>query len=198
MSNKVSITGNNMAGLDCNNFISDGRYQCQGEVLNSPPWYPGTGYGHFFVDVYHHADSWIVQVAHAVDHIGSFIRHCIGGTWQEWEKIATATPPQGYDLPLEIGWDVYGICKYWLTQDGMCFVNIGAHATSPPSTEQVVLATLPEGFRPNANVYAPACVSFQRAPGDLQINPSGQIIYTWATLENETYISAFFGFLVNQ
>ena len=198
LSNKVTITGNNMAGLDCNNFISDGRYQCQGEVLNSPPWYPGSGYGHFFVDVYHHADSWIVQVAHAVDHIGSFIRHCIGGTWQEWEKIATATPPQGYDLPLEIGWDVYGICKYWLTQDGMCFVNIGAHATSPPSTEQVVLATLPEGFRPNANVYAPACVSFPRAPGDLQINPNGQIIYTWATLENETYISAFFGFLVNQ
>ena len=198
LSNKVTITGNNMAGLDCNNFISDGRYQCQGEVLNSPPWHPGSGYGHFFVDVYHHADSWIVQVAHAVDHIGSFIRHCIGGTWQEWEKIATATPPQGYDLPLEIGWDVYGICKYWLTQDGMCFVNIGAHATSPPSTEQVVLATLPEGFRPNANVYAPACVSFPRAPGDLQINPSGQIIYTWATLENETYISAFFGFLVNQ
>lgn len=198
LSNKVTITGNNMAGLDCNNFISDGRYQCQGEVLNSPPWHPGSGYGHFFVDVYNHADSWIVQVAHAVDHIGSFIRHCIGGTWQEWEKIATATPPQGYDLPLEIGWDVYGICKYWLTQDGMCFVNIGAHATSPPSTEQVVLATLPEGFRPNANVYAPACVSFPRAPGDLQINPSGQIIYTWATLENETYISAFFGFLVNQ
>ena len=198
LSNKVTITGNNMAGLDCNNFISDGRYQCQGEVLNSPPWYPGSGYGHFFVDVYHHADSWIVQVAHAVDHIGPFIRHCIGGTWQEWEKIATATPPQGYDLPLEIGWDVYGICKYWLTQDGMCFVNIGAHATSPPSTEQVVLATLPEGFRPNANVYAPACVSFPRAPGDLQINPNGQIIYTWATLENETYISAFFGFLVNQ
>ena len=106
--------------------------------------------------------------------------------------------PQGYDLPLENGWDVYGICKYWLTQDGMCFVNIGAHATSPPSTEQVVLATLPEGFRPNANVYAPACVSFPRVPGDLQINPDGQIIYTWATLENETYISAFFGFLVNQ
>lgn len=106
--------------------------------------------------------------------------------------------PQGYDLPLENGWDVYGICKYWRTQDGMCFVNIGAHSTTPPGTEQVILATLPEGFRPSANVYAPACVSFPRVSGDLQINPDGQIIYTWATLENETYISSFFGFLVNQ
>ena len=118
--------------------------------------------------------------------------------WTALSNKADKEQPQGYDLPLENGWDVYGICKYWLTQDGMCFVNIGAHATTPPGTEQIILATLPEGFRPSANVYAPACVSFPRVSGDLQINPDGQIIYTWAALENETYISSFFGFLVNQ
>lgn len=143
-----------MAGLDCNNFISDGRYQCQGEVLNSPPWYPGTGYGHFFVDVYYHADSWIVQVAHAVDHIGSYIRRCIGGAWQEWEKIATATPPQQFNLPLANGCG--GSIRYSLDQFGV--VRITGQITVPTNTTGITyIGTLPEGYRPSSYEVKSTC-----------------------------------------
>ena len=145
-----------MAGLDCNYFISDGRYQCQGEVLNSPPWYPGTGYGHFFVDVYHHADSWIVQVAHAVDHIGSFIRHCIGGTWQEWEKIATTTPPQQFDLPMAEGLIQSSASWYSKDQFGQVHVHGAISAGSGSLGWDMLVATLPEGYRPSAKIEAAA------------------------------------------
>ena len=173
MSNKVSITGNNMAGLDCNNFISDGRYQCQGEVLNSPPWYPGTGYSHFFVDVYHHADSWIVQVAHAVDHIGSFIRHCIGGTWQKWEKIATSTPPQEYDLPLAEGWS--GTAKYYKTQENVCVVSLDISKNSELTTGESV-GVVPAGFRPAYVKMSPASTFAPSGSTTIGVSTGGSIL----------------------
>lgn len=175
----MTITGNNIAGLDCNNFISDGRYQCQGQVLNGPPWYPSSGYGHFFVDVYHHADSWIVQVAHAVDHIGSFIRHCIGGTWQKWEKIATTTPPQVYDLPLTNGFSAWGMCSYFKTQDSVVTLNVNVSNTLVTAGDEIVIGNLPEGFRPTNHVIAAAYCNhgndLSSKPGYIFVNHLGEV-----------------------
>ena len=52
LSNKLEIHSNNSAGLDCNLLINDGRYQMQGQLVNSPPW-NNEIYGHFFIDVFH-------------------------------------------------------------------------------------------------------------------------------------------------
>ena len=155
LSNKLSINSINTDGLDCNNFKDDGRYQCQGQVLNGPPWAPGETYGHFFVDVYHHTDNWVVQVAYAVNYQSAFIRNCADGNWLEWEKFATATPPQEYDLPLAEGWAEQSgnTCRYAKTQEGMCVVTLKAVPNSAIQGGQATIATLPTGFRPSGLVH---------------------------------------------
>lgn len=170
----MTIIQINEAGLDFNNFITDGRYQCSGEVLNSPPWYPGAGYGHFFVDVYRRNDDWIVQVAHAANYIGSFIRHCISGTWHDWEKIATTTSPQQFDLPLAEGWQIKNYAKYWVNQAGevSLFFRLGK---SNGDTTQGVISTLPTGFRPAVPVHAAAISYPSYHPALLVVGTDGTI-----------------------
>src|SRR5699024_2026766 len=41
------------------------------------------------------------------------------GHWSEWKTLATATPPQEFDLPLAEGWT--GLAKYYKTQENICF-----------------------------------------------------------------------------
>ena len=84
----VTITQNNSAGLDCNALIKAGRYQIQGQPLNSPPWI-GVSYGHFYVDVFWHMDIWVRQVAYEANSNRVYTRLCHDGIWEPWEQIAT-------------------------------------------------------------------------------------------------------------
>lgn len=69
------------------------------------------------------------------------------GDWTGWVKIATATPPQVYDLPLAAGFTAYVPCQYWKTQEGevktCCRIKFSNGITSP-----IRLFSLPEGYRP--------------------------------------------------
>lgn len=65
-----------------------------------------------------------------------------------WTPIATATPPQWYDLPLAEGWTAYAQATYGKDQFGR--VHIDAEVSK--STALVAgetIATLPVGYRPN-------------------------------------------------
>ena len=117
-------------------------------ILNAPPWISSI-YGHFFIDVFKHLDQWIRQVAYEVNSNRMYIRACLGGSWSPWELIATATPPQVYDLPLAEGW--IGTAKLFKTQENICVLSIVPFASKGAFVPFEQITTLPEGFIPSFN-----------------------------------------------
>lgn len=108
-----------------------------------------------------------------------------------WTCLATAEPPQEYDLPLAEGFTVaeqYHANTYSKDQCGRVHVMgwvHGAHGTN------VTIATLPEGYRPVAEVYAPCYFSgeHEASPviGRISINTEGAIFGHSDNLANMAY-----------
>ena len=78
-----------------------------------------------------------------------------GEAWRKWEPIATATPPQEYDLPLAAGLsndNQYARSVYWRDQFGVVtfFFQVIKSGTSADIGNGERLAILPAGFRPKA------------------------------------------------
>ena len=98
--------------------------------------------------------------------------------WTEWFAVATATPPQEYQLPRAEGID--GSCKYYRTQDQKCHIDgVLGSALTPILTNNKVLGTLPVGYRPIARVQRPATFLLFGGTflaGTLFIEPNGTII----------------------
>lgn len=69
-----------------------------------------------------------------------------GLKWSGWQPIATATPPQEFNLPLADGWS--GWAKYSKDQFGRVLVY-GLVAKSTALLSGDVIGTFPEGFRPS-------------------------------------------------
>ena len=94
-----------------------------------------------------------------------------------WREIATATPPQEFDLPLASGWSNYGVAvsRYSKDQFGQVSVIIdisNAGAIASGST----VATLPAGFRPANPFDAPAIISNDpKGVGKCYFRPNGEI-----------------------
>ena len=193
LSTKLQIYQNNAEGLDCNSFINDGRYQCQGALLNSPPWVDGAKYGHFFIDVFRHSDLWITQVAHAVNGRKSYIRHRLNGIWDPWNQILTESQITEYQLPLSAGLADYasGVSRYWINQFGEVGFILAATTTSEIESMSL-LATFPAGFRPSAvtlfnlGSYSPSSKTRSANSANLSINGQlefyGPIIPTGSTI----------------
>lgn len=115
------------------------------------------------------------------------------GHWSEWKTLATATPPQEFDLPLAEGLGKYGKCTYWKTQDGICFVNFAV--ASSGLHNETVIATLPAGFRPAGVVIAggQGVEETARVAIDIEIRPNGMIkIWSEVSILN---CSGFVGFI---
>ena len=110
--------------------------------------------------------------------------------------IATATPPQEYNLPLTGVSDVgNGNSRYSKDQFGevICQISVTPGADIPSYT---ILATLPEGFRPKKSVSVPAMIAIDgtRAMGQIGVNSSGEIGYYGATVtagENSRIYASF-------
>lgn len=105
----LNINQLNSAGLDFNAIVKDGRYQMQGQLLNSPPWiYPN--YGHFYLDVFRHMDIWVRQVAYEANSNRVYTRLCHDGIWDPWEPIATKGGSVAFTTkaPDQAGWKVIG------------------------------------------------------------------------------------------
>ena len=112
---------------------------CTG-VPNSSLWYAGN----LFVNIAESAWSIIlIETSSMV----AWYNATESGVWKGWKPIATATPPQEFDLPLAEG--VSGLAKYSKDQFGR--VQLRGWITG--ATANSVVATLPSGFRPASGAH---------------------------------------------
>lgn len=99
-----------------------------------------------------------------------------------WAKVATATPPQVYDLPIWNGYEAVDEepAAYRKTQNGRCYVYAmlrkadGSHWESGANP-----AGLPEGYRPPCHIVRPCFFSSGGGPagyGHLHLYHDGRII----------------------
>lgn len=89
--------------------------------------------------------------------IGIKVRTATRQEWGPWsDPLATATPPQEYDLPLAAGFTTAPTAKYSKNQEGIVTVNLSLSTTTGKTMSLGdVVATLPSGFRPTAEIHAP-------------------------------------------
>ena len=96
------------------------------------------------------------------------------GHWSEWKTLATATPPQEFDLPLAEGWT--GLAKYYKTQENICFIELDILKNATIQNGEV-LATLPEGFRPSYLRMQPAIVYSPHGSTTIGVSPTGSVLF---------------------
>lgn len=135
----------------------------------------------------------------AGDYTGTY-RSTSTPPWSGWAPVATATPPQEYDLPLANGLQkIHSV--YWKDQfnivSGYFNVQIPNSGGLSSGTQ---IAALPEGFRPGHLAYFPGVVSDGTSFG-IRISGDGSILtenFDLTDPENEgRYLKAFFSFVSN-
>lgn len=105
-------------------------------------WYAGA------LEVNTVESAWTLRLIDSYTSI-MWINSTTAGIWNGWVPIATATPPAVYDLPLAAGWEnaYYLSCQYHKNQFNEVTINM-VPASTTTSTDGVLVATIPVGFRP--------------------------------------------------
>lgn len=94
-----------------------------------------------------------------------------------WRKLATATPPQEFDLPLVDGCtpQYTHSCIYYKTQETIVGVNVALIGEIPANSD-VIIGTLPVGFRPKVTCRGVAGSHFSPyGVGSVSIDKNGNI-----------------------
>lgn len=122
---------------------------------------------------------WCGNLSYTLDFIASYATKKLAyrlATGQ-WAEVATATPPQEYNLPLAEGWIAHRGSVYFKTQDNVVTVYFQVKNATAQSGE-VTLATLPAGFRPinliGGSGYC-AIPGGKYSPADMKVYPDGNI-----------------------
>ena len=95
----------------------------------------------------------------------------------DWAEIATATPPQEFDLPLANGYtpQYTHSCIYYKTQETIVGVNVALIGEIPANSD-IIIGTLPAGFRPKATCRGVAGSHFSPyGVGSVSIDENGNI-----------------------
>lgn len=102
---------------------------------------------------------WCGNLAYTLDFIANYANKKLAYRLAEakWAEIATATPPQEYDLPLESAFQNFlqERSVYRKDQFGVVSVEISVQTLTEIAVDAVI-AYLPEGFRPATNKRAAA------------------------------------------
>ena len=125
-----------------------------------------------------------------------FVRSGYPNWGNGWRQLATATPPQVFDLPLSDGWTEHRASEYFKTQENIVTVYFQVHTSSPQGGE-ITLATLPEGFRPQATIggagyFKPEGGKY--TPSDMKIYSDGRIT-GYNDVGAAEYYTGFFTFV---
>lgn len=156
--------------------LAGGTYFAQGTVSKSDNWpYDGWFMGfivvfrngpeensHGGIFVFYEYTSAIYHQAQAFD------------AWGPWVPIATATPPQEFDLPLAEGWS--GTAKYFKTQENICVLSLSVTKNDAFEINDLI-STLPADCAPAysmsrpASAFAPysACTALLAEDGSIRL-----------------------------
>ena len=118
------------SGTDLNTVIESGIYRLNGsgETFTNGIG-PDCGWGIMVVGSY--IDTTFQELYTLANR--SFTRmRASAVNWSSWARLATATKPQVYDLPLAAGWSVYPdhSAEYYKTQEGFVYVTANYRNTS--------------------------------------------------------------------
>lgn len=122
------------------------------------------------------------------------------GVWSNWKQLAVCTAPEVHELPLAAGWTKFdATCRYYKTQESIVIVSIAAR-TAQSFRVSAALATLPEGFRPAADLEVPAIFKSSRrlvtikatADGNLFVDLTDQ---SGVAITSDDYFFATFAFV---
>ena len=95
----------------------------------------------------------------------------------DWVDVAIATPPQEFDLRLVKGYtpQYTHSCIYYKTQETIVGVNVALIGEIPANSD-VIIGTLPAGFRPKATCWGVAGSHFSPyGVGSVSIDENGNI-----------------------
>lgn len=109
-----------------------------------------------------------------------------------WIKLAPATPPQEFDLPLAEGYTANGGCKYSKDQFGIVRVVGNINKSSGTFASNTPFATLPAGFRPGryggfvAIANSLPVEASKRHPAVVQVSVDGNITISMMSETDQT------------
>ena len=115
-----------------------------------------------------------------------------GLKWSGWQPLATATPPQEFDLPLAEGYTANGGCKYSKDQFGIVRVVGNINKSSGTFASNTPFATLPAGFRPGryggfvAIANSLPVEASKRHPAVVQVSVDGNITISMMSETDQT------------
>lgn len=156
LSNRVLMPVQIPADADLNTLRTPGFYWCDGATNANRPDDSGS-----FCLLIEKTGSWggndVKQTFTNYDSGAIYTRVSPKDIWNPWRLLATATPPQEFDLPLADNWTNQQASTYFKTQEGIVVARIAIKSTAE-YTSGGLLFKLPEGFRPSENVEFPCTI----------------------------------------
>ncbi len=195
LSNKVGNQALEIPNSDCNDIADFGLYRVQNDTANgytstvgdsviNAPWDMNTMF-QLFLSASAGKMLWRTKVS------------ALENPWSEWFPLANATPPQEYDLPLVDG--ISGTAKYSKDQFGIVRVHMAAVKDSGTITNNEILGTLPEGFRPKLSFAVvgygnsnPNTIS-DRHTVNMYISSNGDITASFLSETNAAKLASLYG-----
>lgn len=166
LSNRVLMPVQIPADADLNTLRTPGFYWCDEATNANRPDDSGS-----FCLLIEKTGSWggngVKQTFTNYDSGAIYTRVSPKDIWNPWRLLATATPPQEFDLPLVgefVHYDPVTKSTYSKSQEGLVVVHFYCKkADGTDIVQNDTIAMLPEGFHPSANVHIPANVSFDES-----------------------------------
>ena len=194
----------NLSNVDLNTITIDGHYRINGGCTNVP--ITGGGWEQWsqllvitglysdnatqIMPIYWNGDVWI-RTIRGYDPL----------VWNDWKRLATATPPQEYNLPLVSSVREIAKCQYFQRQDKTTAFNLCCGATSGESiSNNMPVANLPVGYQPTQQRFFPAVAlnGAERFPGFVVASSNGELSWTGESIPYPGYIVSFGEFLVSE
>lgn len=171
------------ADADLNTLRTPGFYWCDGATNANRPDDSGS-----FCLLIEKTGSWggngVKQTFTNYDSGAIYTRVSPKDIWNPWRLLATATPPQEFDLPLAEGVTPVTSFKnsYSKDQFGIVRVWFSVRFESIPEVNAPVF-TLPEGFRPDSICCSAAILSMSEFYcATINVHPSGGAIIGHGTI----------------
>lgn len=198
LANKVNIKGEVITPEQYNNMndFPTGYVRASGKFLNSPPTTENLFNGEVLTLRY---PDYVTQKATHILNAQEVIhqRQWGSGIWHQWYRLATAEPPQEYELPLVVGY-TSGNAKYFILQNRVVHISGYISSIDNVFSFEQVLGTLPVGYRPKEVVHSPSVAHPPIVAGLIHVHPDGNILLRVDNVTSQKAVYFSFSFLSAQ